>query len=163
MYLGRVIEAKGVHHAIAAVKEHNQRTGEKVGLKIAGKHYAGHDDYFENMIEPELGNGIEYVGHLKTKSEVQDLLGNARGVLMPSVFSEPFGIVATEALACGTPVIGLESGALPEIIETGQTSVQQRRSGRRGVIICRGKPEKPKIPSCSYGRLDSSRVHRSSQ
>ncbi len=116
-YLGRIIEAKGVHLAIAAAKKAG------VKLRIAGKHYAGHgkDTYWREQIEPQLGDNIEYVGFLKTDAEKQEFLGNARALIVPSIFNEPFGMVAIEALACATPVIGLNSGALPEIITPGKT------------------------------------------
>lgn len=117
-YLGRIVEPKGVHVAIAAAK----RAGVK--LKIAGKHYAGHrkDTYWQTQILPHVdGQAVEYAGHLQGDAELQDFLGNARAVLAPSMFEEPFGMVVIEALACGTPVIGLRSGAIPEIIEHGKT------------------------------------------
>lgn len=116
-YLGRIIESKGVHLAIAAAKKAG------VKLKIAGKHYAGHgkDDYWREQIEPQLGDGVEYVGFLKTDAQKQDFLGNARALIVPSIFNEPFGMVVIEALACATPVIGLDSGAISELVKPGQT------------------------------------------
>jgi len=115
-YIGRIIESKGVHLAIAAAKQAG------VKLKIAGKHYAGHgkDSYWREQIEPQLGDDIEYVGFVKG-SVKQDFLGNARALLVPSTFDEPFGMVLIEALACGTPVIGSKSGAIPEVIQDGKT------------------------------------------
>ncbi|HSX32022.1 MAG TPA: glycosyltransferase [Candidatus Saccharimonadales bacterium] len=122
-YLGRIIEAKGVHLAIAAVKQYNQNATKPITLRIAGKHYAGHkDDYWREQIEPHIdGKTIIYDGFLDTDAKKQSFLGNAAALLVPSVFEEPFGMVAIEALACGTPVIGLDSGALPELITDGQT------------------------------------------
>ncbi|HTH72000.1 MAG TPA: glycosyltransferase [Candidatus Pristimantibacillus sp.] len=115
-YIGRIIESKGVHLAIDAAKQAG------VKLKIAGKHYAGHgkDAYWHEKVEPQLGQDIEYVGFVKGKAK-QDLLGNAAALLVPSTFDEPFGMVMIEALACGTPVIGLPSGAIPEVIKDGKT------------------------------------------
>jgi len=115
-YLGRIIETKGLHLAIEAAKKAG------VTLKIAGKHYSGKKDvYWQNVIEPQLGNGVEYVGFLKTDAEKQTFLGNAKALLVPSTFNEPFGMVSIEALACGTPVIGLDVGATQEIVEDGKT------------------------------------------
>jgi glycosyltransferase involved in cell wall biosynthesis len=117
-YMGRIIEPKGVHIAVEAVKCYNLAAKKPLKLKIAGKHYAEHtkDAYWQTKIEPELDDTIEYVGHIKSSQEKQDFLGNARALLVPSTFDEPFGMVTIEALACGTPVIGLDRGATPEII-----------------------------------------------
>jgi glycosyltransferase involved in cell wall biosynthesis len=124
-FLGRIIEPKGVHLAIAAVHEYNrQHPNEILRLKIAGKHYAGHskDSYWQGHVEPLIdGDMIQYVGFIDSPQAKRDFLGNARGLLVPSLFAEPFGMVSIEALACGTPVIGLDSGALPEVIEHEET------------------------------------------
>ena len=123
-FLGRIIEPKGVHLAIAAVQEHNrQHPQHGLKLKIAGKHYAGHgkDAYWREHIEPQLSDDVEYVGFISSDAAKQTFLGNARALLAPSVFEEPFGMVLIEALACGTPLIGLDTGAIPEVIQDGKT------------------------------------------
>jgi glycosyltransferase involved in cell wall biosynthesis len=118
-YLGRIIEPKGLHLAIAAIKHHNQTAAVPYRLRIAGKHYASASkhDYWEKEIEPYIdGDEIEHIGFLKTSEQKQKFLGNAAALIIPSTFNEPFGWVMIEALACGTPVIGLDSGAIPEVI-----------------------------------------------
>jgi glycosyltransferase involved in cell wall biosynthesis len=123
-YVGRIIEAKGVHLAIAAVKEYNKAAKKPLKLKIAGKHYAGHtkDTYWQQRVEPLIdGSEIEYVGFINDAAEKQAFIGNAHSLIIPSIFDEPFGMVMIEALACGTPLIGLDSGAIPEVIEDGKT------------------------------------------
>lgn len=120
-YLGRIVEPKGVHNAIAAVKKYNESASRPLKLKIAGKHYSGHskDTYWQTVIEPELGGAIEYVGHIADHKTKNEFLAGAKALIVPSLFSEPFGMVTIEALACGTPVIGGVNGATPEIIEDG--------------------------------------------
>lgn len=122
-YLGRIIQPKGVHLAIQAVKEYNQTAPKPLKLKIAGKHYAeeSKDSYWRTVIEPQLDKNIEYVGFVDSDDKKREFLGNAKALLVPSLFDEPFGMVTLEAFACGTPVIGLNSGALPEVIEHGKT------------------------------------------
>jgi len=124
-YLGRIIEPKGVHLAIKAVKQYNRQHSEApLKLKLAGKHYAGHkkDTYWHSRVEPHIdGKEIEYLGFIDSPTAKRDFLANARALIVPSTFSEPFGIVSIEALACGTPVVGLDSGALPEVIENSKT------------------------------------------
>jgi glycosyltransferase involved in cell wall biosynthesis len=123
-YLGRIIQPKGVHLAIQAVKLYNQTAAKPLQLKIAGKHYAGHrkDTYWHEIVEPLIdGEKIQYVGFLDDANAKQTLLANAKLAMIPSIFAEPFGLVAIESLACGTPVVALDSGALPEVIQDGET------------------------------------------
>lgn len=129
-FLGRIIEPKGVHLAIEAVREHNKSAKKPLKLKIAGKHYAEHskDSYWCNIIEPELDEIVEYVGFVKETSAKNELLGNARALIIPSLFEEPFGMVMIEALACGTPIVGLDSGAIPEVIRPNKTGIIVKKS-----------------------------------
>lgn len=122
-YLGRIVEPKGVHHAIAAITKYNQTAAKPLKLKIAGKHYSGHskDTYWQEMIEPHLSGFIEYVGHISDHEAKNEFLARAKALLVPSTFNEPFGMVTIESLACGTPVIGSPHGATPEIIEENVT------------------------------------------
>ncbi len=114
LYMGRIIKPKGVHYAIEVAK----KTGIK--LKIVGKHYAGHskDRYWQEFIQPEIdGEKIEYLGFIKDSGEKQQLYAGAKALLVPSTWQEPFGLVMIEAMACGTPVIGFDQGAVPEVIK----------------------------------------------
>ncbi len=125
-YFGRIIEPKGVHLAIQAIKVYNRSHDTKLKLKIAGKHYAGtnKDTYWQQHVAPFIDTEeVEYCGFIRTADEKQAFLGNATALVVPSLFEEPFGMVMIEALACGTPVIGLNSGAIPEVISSGVTGV----------------------------------------
>ena len=124
-YIGRIIEPKGLHLAIGAVKKYNASNENKITLKIAGKHYAGHkkDSYWQEVIQPQIDNRyIKFVGHLNETQKAK-LLRGSKALIVPSIFDEPFGMVAIEALASATPVICLDSGALPEIIKDGATGI----------------------------------------
>lgn len=115
VFLGRVEHIKGTHHAIEVA----QQTGRQ--LVIAGNVDEEHRDYFEEHVEPYLdGEQIQFIGPVDDE-EKNDLLGRAAAFLMPILWEEPFGIVMAEALACGTPVIGLNRGSVPEVIEHGIT------------------------------------------
>jgi glycosyltransferase involved in cell wall biosynthesis len=114
-FLGRIEHIKGTHLAIEVAK----RTGRR--LVIAGNIPDGHADYFEREVKPHLdGERISYVGPVDDRQK-NALLGSAAAFLMPILWEEPFGIVMAEALACGTPVLGLRRGSVPEVVEDGIT------------------------------------------
>lgn len=125
LFMGRIVQPKGTHLAIKAVQNYNRnlRAGQsKLRLKIVGRHYAGEskDTYWQEHVQPYIEDEeIEHVGFVNTVAEKQELLGNARALIMPSLFDEPFGMVAIEAMACATPVVSLDRGALPELIMNG--------------------------------------------
>lgn len=145
LYLGRIIQPKGLHLAIDAIKQYNATSKRQLKLKIAGKHYAGHkkDTYWQEKILPELDDKfIEFVGFVEGEAKHQ-LLANAHALILPSLFDEPFGMVSIEALACGTPVVGLDSGATPEVVKDGKT----------GFII-----KKVRLPNGSIDELSTSQA-----
>src|SRR5438270_9000309 len=112
-FIGRIAPIKGTHLAIDVAK----RTG--IPLKIAGDIQPINREYFEAKIKPEIdGKFIEYIGlaDLKAKNE---LLGNSMAMLFPIKWNEPFGLVMVEAMACGTPVLALRGGSVPEIVRDG--------------------------------------------
>src|SRR5262249_59022141 len=75
----------------------------------------------KEQIEPFVdGDRIKFVGEVNERQK-QDFLGNARAVLFPIDWPEPFGLVMIEAMACGTPVIAWRRGSVPEIVEQGVT------------------------------------------
>ena len=117
VFLGRVERIKGAHHAIAVAR----RAGKK--LIIAGNRCESGPEarYFEEEIQPALEAGrIEYVGPVDNRQK-DELLGSASALLFPVEWEEPFGIVMIEALACGTPVIALKRGAVPEVVADGES------------------------------------------
>lgn len=112
-FLGRLAPVKGPHLAIEVAK----KTG--IPLKIAGEVQPMFRGYFESEVKPHLdGKFIEYIGEadLATKNE---FLGNSLAMLFPIQWNEPFGLVMIEAMACGTPVIALRRGSVPEVVRDG--------------------------------------------
>ena len=115
VFLGRIEAIKGVHVAIDVAKRAQRR------LIIAGNVAPGHEAYFDQRVRPHLNGGhITYIGAVDDEAK-SGLLSNAVALLMPVLWEEPFGIVMAEALACGTPVIGLARGAVPEVVDHGVT------------------------------------------
>lgn len=122
--IGRIIGPKGTHLAIDAVENYNLANPTKaLKLRLVGKHYSGiKDQYWQEHIEPRIDNQtVFYDGFISDVEAKRQLLANARAIIVPSTFQEPFGMVMIEALACGTPAIGLDSGAIPEVIKDGIT------------------------------------------
>ena len=115
VFLGRLEEIKGPHIAIEVARMADQK------LIIAGNIPSEHQAWFETVVAPHIdGNRVRYIGPVND-GQKDDLLGNARALLMPVLWEEPFGIVMAEAMACGTPVIGFRRGAVPEVVEHGVT------------------------------------------
>lgn len=115
VFVGRMAPEKAVDLAIAVAQRSDVR------LVLAGEVEEQHRDFFAAEIESRLAVGrIEFLGSLN-RAEVIHLVGGAAGLLMPLRWDEPFGLVVTEAMSCGTPVIGWRRGAMPEIIRHGET------------------------------------------
>lgn len=114
VFLSRVERIKGAHAAIDIARRAGRR------LIIAGNRPAGaqHDEYWATEIAPHLGRDVEYVGPVDD-AQKNELLGRAAAMLVPIEWDEPFGMVFTEALACGTPVLSRPRGGLPEIVTSG--------------------------------------------
>lgn len=75
--------------------------------------------YYSDQIFPHLLDGsIDYVGEVRGQQKL-NFISRARALLFPIAWEEPFGMAPIEALACGTPVIAMARGALPEIIQHG--------------------------------------------
>src|SRR5262249_17073756 len=111
----RVEAIKGPHHAIEAARLAGRR------LVIAGNVSDEHRPWFEATIAPHIdGDRVRYQGPVDDAQKCV-LLGAAAALLMPVMWEEPFGIVMAAAMACGTPVIGFNRGAVPEVIAEGAT------------------------------------------
>jgi len=111
--LGRISPEKGVDCAIEIALR------AEMPLKIAAKVDKSDRDYFEAHIKPMLDHElIEFIGEIGD-AEKNEFLGNASALLFPINWSEPFGIVLIEAIACGLPVVAYPLGSVPEIIEQG--------------------------------------------
>jgi glycosyltransferase involved in cell wall biosynthesis len=116
--LGRICPEKGFHLALDAARRAD------VPLLLAGAvfPYPEHRRYFEEEIRPRLDRRRRWIGPVAGAAK-RRLLGAARCLLAPSLAPETSSLVAREALAAGTPVVALRSGALAETIEPGRTGV----------------------------------------
>jgi len=107
VWAGRITPNKGTSHAVRAA-----RLG---GLPM---HVFGPVEdarYFTEEVEPFLADGVEYHGHVSLAT-LRPIIGRARGMVVTPLWDEPFGLVAAEALSCGTPVCAFDNGALAEVV-----------------------------------------------
>jgi glycosyltransferase involved in cell wall biosynthesis len=117
LFLGRYAPYKGAHLAVEAAHQAG------IPLVLAGKcDEPAEKAYFEEQVAPLLRETDTVFGEADAVSK-RRLLANARCVLFPVQWEEPFGMVMIEAMACGTPVVALRGGAVPEVIADGVTGI----------------------------------------
>jgi glycosyltransferase involved in cell wall biosynthesis len=116
-FLGRICPEKRADLAIKIAAQSG------LPLKIAAKVDKVDQEYFKSTIEPLLAESkasVEFVGEINEQQKPEFLSG-AKALLFPIDWSEPFGLVMIEAMACGTPVIAFNRGSVPEVIDHGVT------------------------------------------
>jgi glycosyltransferase involved in cell wall biosynthesis len=113
-FVGRIAEEKGVEEAIELARMTH------LPLRLAAKVYDQHEqELFAEIVEPAIKDGtVEFLGELAA-SERDPLYANALATLMLGAWPEPFGLVAIESMATGTPVIARRAGALTETVAHG--------------------------------------------
>jgi glycosyltransferase involved in cell wall biosynthesis len=115
LFLGRMNPDKGAHVAIDIAEHAGSR------LLLAAKcNEPPEQRYFEEHVAPRLGPDVEWLGEADGDRK-RVLLAGARCLLLPLQWEEPFGLVMIEALSCGTPVVALRRGAVPEVVVDGVT------------------------------------------
>jgi len=113
LFLGRIHHDKGTYEAIQVAK--------CVGLPLIIAGIVQDEEYFRTKVAPQIdGKTVRYLGTVSPQQKIE-LLGEAWALLHLINFDEPFGLTAVEAMACGTPVIAIRRGAMPEVICDGET------------------------------------------
>jgi glycosyltransferase involved in cell wall biosynthesis len=123
-FLGRISPEKGVDRAVEIAQALD------MPLRIAAKIDPTDLEYFTAKVKPLLRDPrVEYIGEID-EAHKDEFLGNAFAYLFPINWPEPFGMTMIEAMACGTPVIAMNLGSVPEVVVDGQTG-----------FICRSQAE----------------------
>jgi glycosyltransferase involved in cell wall biosynthesis len=115
LFIGRMTADKGAHSAIEVARRLDAR------LIMAGKVNEGPERaYYAEQVEPYLSDRIHFRGEVDHETKIE-LYKRARCTLFPIQWPEPFGLVMIESMACGTPVIAMRHGSVPEVVEHGRT------------------------------------------
>jgi glycosyltransferase involved in cell wall biosynthesis len=151
LFIGRLLKQKGILHALDIAEMTNKR------LIIAGPIKA--PKLFSRHIAPRIRKNpnIKYVGSVGGKRK-QQLLKHANCLLFPTLWEEPFGLVLIEAMACGTPGVALNNGAVPEILSKFPDMIcrsvnEMARKVRKGSF-----PAPEALRSCVASRFTTKRM-----
>ena len=143
---GDFLDPKGVKWAIRLAKE----TGNK--LKFFGN--VEDIDFYNKEVKPHLSDDIQFVAPIGKeqplgKEDVVKYMQGAKVFLMTVNWAEPFGLVMAEAMSCGTPVIGFDNGAVPELVEDEKTGyVVKYSEGMDGLKSALDKIDQIKPVDC---------------
>lgn len=113
LFFGRIHHEKGAKECIEIAR--------KVKMKLIIAGIVQDEDYFNKEVKPHLNDkDVVFVGPADPQKR-DELLGGAYALLHPINFDEPFGLSVVESMACGTPVIAVNRGAMREIVRDGVT------------------------------------------
>jgi glycosyltransferase involved in cell wall biosynthesis len=139
LFLGRAAPEKGALRAVLAARAAGVRL--VVAVKVA---HPTEEEHWERDVLPALPEGTTVLGEISLEEKI-DLLARARAELFPIDWDEPFGLVMTEAMACGTPVIATPRGSVPEVVADGETGF---------VVSVEGYPEEAAAALSRLGEID---------
>lgn len=145
LFLGRTSPDKGPERAIRAARAAGLPL--VMAVKVAEKIEV---DHWEREVKPILDDGTVVLAEIPHEQKVE-LLGKARAVLFPIDWEEPFGLVMTEAMACGTPVIATPRGAVPEVVDDSRTGF---------IVPVEGYAEAAALALTDVGQIDPKACRR---
>lgn len=114
LFVGRIVPEKGIKEAVEIAQATKHR------LFIIGPTYNDRNEAYERFVKPHLNDRILHLGFLE-QQQVVPYYQKAKALLMPIQWEEPFGLTMIEAMSCGTPVIALNRGSVPEVVNHKKT------------------------------------------
>jgi glycosyltransferase involved in cell wall biosynthesis len=125
-FVGRLIEGKNPDIAI--------EVAEKSGCKVdLFGDYDEKGEYYLNKIKPKISEKVNVEGHIEY-TKMPEVYQNSKALLFPITWDEAFGMVVIEAMACGTPVIAFDRGAMRELIADGVTGFVVKEGDVEGMV-----------------------------
>lgn len=154
LWMGRICPEKGVHIALEVARERD------LPLYIAGPvhPFESHQEYFRDKVQPLFDSRRQYLGAVSGEHKNR-LLAEASCLLIPSLVAETSSLVAMEAISSGTPVIAYGNGALPEVVDHGETGFIVHSQGEMSSALDRIGLISPEIcRQTAEARFDASRM-----
>jgi glycosyltransferase involved in cell wall biosynthesis len=155
-FVGRFAREKGLHTAIDAAALAG------VPICVAGQVHPRDLDYGRAEVEPRLRHPhVTFLGCVGTGQKVP-LLRDARALLSPIEWNEPFGLILIEAMLSGCPVVAFRQGSVPELIEHGVTGFIAGSPEELRQLIRPGGPvdglDRARIRAHAVGRFSRERM-----
>ncbi len=142
-FVGRATPDKGPHTAIEVARQLGRRLVMAIKVNEPAEHA-----YFHEVLEPAMADvDVELVIGADHERKVE-ILSSASCTLVPIQWDEPFGLVMTESMACGTPVVAFARGSAPELIDDGVSGILVEPGDVTGMVEAVAQAE----------RLDGARV-----
>jgi glycosyltransferase involved in cell wall biosynthesis len=153
LWVGRMTAEKGPHRAIEVARRADMR------LILAGPVQTGQESFYEREVLPHLdGDRVTHIGEVAGQQKI-DLFANARALLMPIRWPEPFGMVMLEAMVCGTPVLAFPEGAVREIVLPGVSGFLVEDEEEMARTLARvGEIDPTRCRACTVERWDTGAV-----
>jgi glycosyltransferase involved in cell wall biosynthesis len=150
-FLGRMIPEKGPHEAIAVARAAG------LPLVLAGP-AEDESGWFGAVVAPQVDDvQVRYVGPVGAKDR-NTILAGAAALVYPVCDPEPFGLVMVEAMACGTPVVATNVGAVPEIVRDGVTGFVADPAGLADRIGAAAALDRATVRRWAVARFDHHRM-----
>jgi glycosyltransferase involved in cell wall biosynthesis len=133
-FVSRLAEVKGPATAIDVARQAG------LPIRVAGSVHPVDEVYAQRELTHRLRQKhVTYLGPIGLDVKAP-LLRDARALLAPITWNEPFGLIVIEAMLSGCPVIGFPLGSLPELIEPGLTGFLCRNAAEMAALIGKNGP-----------------------